>query len=124
MKNSLPQSDELIRKSAGDSLLKAHDYWSKKRIIFNLIVGAVGLLATILYASIFTIFDLMGILTWGFVANGLYSFGYSLESYIITNHPNVKFDHIRHLLFWTGTFLYCVVSFVFVYEYYLNIGTI
>ena len=124
MKDFLPQTDELTKKSLGDSLLASHDYWLQKRILFNFIVGAVGLLATILYAPIFTIFDLMGIFMWGFIANGLYSFGYVLESYMITNHPKIKFDGFRNLLFWTGTSLYSAVSFVFAYVYYLNIETI
>ena len=124
MKDLLPKDEQLTKDVLGNSLLEAHAYWLKKRLIFNIIVGTVGLIATILYSQSLSIFDLMGILMWGLVANGLYSFGYAIESYIITKHPNIKFENIRGLLFWVGTLLYSVSSFLFAYEYYLNIESI
>jgi hypothetical protein len=116
MTDLLPQLDELSMSKLESSLLDAHSYWLKKRLIFNLIVGAVGLLAIILYAKVFTLFDLIGIVLWGFVANGLYSFGYVIESYMITKYPKVKFRNVRFLFFYVGTFLYSLVTFIYAQE--------
>lgn len=120
MTDPLPQVDELSKSKLESSLLDAHSYWLKKRLIFNLVVGGVGLLATINYAKVFTLFDFIGIVLWGFVANGLYSFGYVIESYMITKYPKVKFSNVRFLLFYVGTFIYSLVTVIYAQEYFLN----
>jgi hypothetical protein len=118
MTDFLPPVDELLNNRSESSLRDAHSYWLKKRIIFNLVVGAVGLIATIIYATVFTLFDFIGILLWAFVANGLYSFGYVIESFVITKYPKVKFNNARFMLFYVGTFMYSMVTFIYAQEYF------
>ncbi len=124
MEDSLSKIEEVSKNGLEASLLDAHNYWLRMRLFFNLIVGAAGTLATLLYAETFTTFDLLGILMWGFVANGLYSSGYSLESYVITQHPKVKFRNYRFLLFYIGTLLYSFVSFFYAQLYYSSFAII
>jgi len=106
-------------KVPGQKLLNSHRYWSKKRILFNIIVGAAGIISVLLVlGSDLAIFDLFGIVMWGVVANAMFSFGYILESYIISKsngHRDLQGN--RETLFWLGTIAYVIVGFVFLAMY-------
>ena len=110
-------------RSMGLKLLESHRYWSRKRILFNIIVGLCGLASVIIFVgNETTLFDLFGMIVWGFVANGLYSTGYILDSYIISNSrgENSLGDN-KVYLFWIGTIAYVIVGFVFVMMYSLPV---
>ena len=60
MSNSLFEETEEDQ-AAGLKLLAAHRYWSRKRILFNIIVGVAGIISVLLFiGSETTLFDLCG----------------------------------------------------------------
>ena len=105
----------------GLKLLESHRYWSRKRILFNIIVGLGGLFSVILFVGDdTTLFDFFGMIAWGFVANGLYSTGYILDSHMILNSKGKRsLGDNRVYLFWIGTIAYVIVGFFFVMMYSL-----
>ena len=110
-------SDE--EKVPGQKLLDAHRYWSKKRILFNIIVGSAGIISVlVVLGTSITIFDLFGIVVWGVVANAMFSFGYILESYMISKSNGQRdLQGNREVLFWLGTIAYVIVGFLFLLMY-------
>lgn len=118
MNNSIFDNSEEDR-NVGLKLLESHRYWSRKRILFNIIVGVAGLISVILFlGSDTTLFDLFGMIVWGVVANGLYSTGYILDSYIIIDSKGERsLGDKRVILFWIGTIAYVIVGFLFVMMY-------
>jgi hypothetical protein len=118
MTDILPEIDDASKNNPESTLLDAYKYWGKKRLLFNLIVGVTGVVAIFLYARTFSLLEFVDILIWGIVANGLFSFGYAFESYVIVKHPKANFKNIRFLLFYIGTFLYCLVTFILAQEYF------
>jgi preprotein translocase subunit SecY len=119
MNNTLPESEQLINEHLGIKVLDSYNYWSKKRLLFNILVGLAGLYPTIFCSFLFSMFDLFGILMWGFVANAGYSFGYVIESFVITKTNGVKsLSRYRNLLFWLGTISYVIVTISFGYLYF------
>ncbi|MBL0359000.1 MAG: hypothetical protein IPP72_20010 [Chitinophagaceae bacterium] len=119
MENYIPESEQLVNELAGMKLLDSHHYWAKKRLLFNIIVGVAGLIATLEFASNLSVFDVLGILMWGFVANAFYSTGYVIESYVIVKTSGLRnLKKIRKLLFWAGTIAYALVSLFFATNYF------
>ena len=118
MSNSLFEETEEDQ-AAGLKLLAAHRYWSRKRILFNIIVGISGAISVLLFLGLdFTLFDLLGMILWGIVANGLFSIGYVLDSYIISHSKGERsLQDNRGILFWIGTIAYVIVGFLFVMVY-------
>lgn len=104
---------------SGKKLVESNNFWLKKRKLFNLFVGISGLLATLQFISIIDLFDCLGIIAWGIVANALYSFGYVLESYIITKSDGKKdLSESRIILFWTGTICYTILTALYATCYF------
>jgi len=112
------EEDQIV----GLKLLESHRYWSRKRILFNIIVGLGGVFSVLLFVGEeTTLFDLFGMMLWGIVANAFYSTGYILDSYIISRSKGEKsLQDIRGLLFWIGTIAYVVVGFLFVMMYSIS----
>jgi len=106
-------------KISGQKLLGSHRYWSKKRILFNIIVGSAGIISVgLVLGTDLVIFDLFGIILWGVVANAMFSAGYILESYIISISKGQRDLHDnRDILFWIGTIAYVIVGFMFLLMY-------
>ena len=106
----------------GLKLLESHRYWSRKRILFNIIVGAGGVFSVLLFVGEeTTLFDLFLMMLWGIAANAFYSTGYILDSYIISRSKGEKsLQDIRGLLFWIGTITYVIVGFLFVMVYSIS----
>jgi len=119
MENYIPETEQLQNENTGIQLLEAHQYWAKKRLLFNIIVGVAGLIATLEFASSISVFDILGILMWGFVANAFYSTGYVIESYVIAQTGGARnLKKFRNPLFWAGTIAYALVSLFFATNYY------
>ena len=95
-------SDEDI--ALGLKLLEAHRFLNKKRLLFNAVVGIAGLLSVLLFFGLkLTILDVIGFIIWSVVANALYSFGYVLDSYLITTSGGAKsLADGRLIWFWLG----------------------
>ena len=106
-------------KVSGQKLLDSHRYWSRRRILFNIIVGSAGLISVLLVLGTgLTIFDLFGIFMWGVVANAMFSVGYIVESYIIAKSKGQRdLQGNRDILFWMGTIAYVIVGFIFLLMY-------
>ena len=106
-------------KISGQKLLDSHRYWSRTRILFNIIVGSAGIISVLLVLGTgLTIFDLFGIVMWGVVANAMFSVGYIVESYIIAKSKGQRdLQGNRDILFWMGTIAYVIVGFIFLLMY-------
>ena len=106
-------------KVSGQKLLDSHRYWSRRRILFNIIVGTAGIISVLLVLGTgLTIFDLFGIVMWGVVANAMFSIGYIVESYIIAKSKGQRdLQGNRDILFWIGTIAYVIVGFMFLLMY-------
>jgi hypothetical protein len=123
MEHSIFDEVDPQEQSTAIKLLESYRYWNKNRLLFNIIVGLAGLASIILFSFFaFTLFDIFGIVAWGIVANGLYSFGFLWEAMIITKSKgdrNLKTN--RSLLFWAGTIAYVLVSISFAFEYFMAV---
>ena len=108
----------------GNKLTESNIFWLKKRLLFNIIVGVSGLISVSKFFNMVTVFDVLGIIIWGIVANALYSFGYVAESVVIdkTNGRN-DLKKFRILLFWIGTSFYVIATVLYTHLYYYSILT-
>lgn len=106
----------------GEKLVNSNNFWLKKRLLFNFLVGIFGLLTTLKFTNLMNSFDYIGIIIWGIVANVFYSFGYVLESFIIKKSNGKKdLSKNRIILFWLGTICYIIITVYFAnfYFYYI-----
>ncbi|MBO6515879.1 MAG: hypothetical protein JJ975_04940 [Bacteroidia bacterium] len=102
-----------------NTLREAITWWESKRLIFNLIVGLVGGLATLIFMTHFGLFDLAGVLMWGVVANIMYSVGLVLEIWNYHYFNNrLTMTNWRWPLFVLGTVAYAIVSWIYAKLYY------
>jgi hypothetical protein len=62
------------------SLNAALDWWEKKRLWFNLIVGISGLIVIVIFYSSFQFVNLIGAVFYGVLMNIMYSLGFFLEA--------------------------------------------
>lgn len=104
-----------------EKIIEAHNYWYKHRLQFNILVGLSGLCGLLLFGfftyDLYTIsFILLGSIMWGLVANGLYSLGFELDSFIIKSTNGKKsLGNNRVILYGVGTILYILVSLFFTF---------
>ena len=101
------------------SLTESHGYWLNYRIFFNLIVGLAGIIPVLLYLQHLRLSILCGITIWGVIANGLYSFGVVLEGLVITKTERARdFKRIRPILFWLGTLVFALLTFLCAFVFF------
>jgi hypothetical protein len=121
MKHFVFEEENLQDQNVALQLLESYRYWGRKRLVFNIVVGLAGLGATIQFSNFsIDLFDVFGMIAWGVVANGLYTFGFLWESVIIIKSKgarNLKAN--RNFLFWVGTLVYVFVSIFFASVYFL-----
>lgn len=121
-KDSILIHNDIETELMGLQLIVSHDYWLKKRLVFNILVGLAGLYPMIFFFELNALFNLMGVILWGIVANAFYSIGYVLESYIITKSKGKKgLKPYRNLLFWLGTISYVLFTLAFGMIYFIAI---
>jgi len=98
----------------GIKLTESLSYWEKRRLHFNIIVGAAGLTGMLLFIfprwGILP-YDVFGAICWGIMANVLYSLGYVLESIALKLNV-LNTANLRNLFFIGGTVAYALVSFL------------
>ncbi|MDO5980032.1 hypothetical protein [Flavivirga spongiicola] len=96
-------------------------WWEKKRITFNVVVGISGLISfMVLSPNYFGITEIIGILTWGILANILYSSGILIEIFnFYYFNDKVKFFKFRFGFYIFGSLLYCAVTFIYPFLYYI-----
>ena len=111
MENKSFEINDIIK----DKIFKSFLFWEKKRLLFNILVGITGLLVLFyLYKFTFfyfTLFEIVGVFIWAFVANAMYSIGFVSESIIIYYSSGRKdYSNIRLYFFYFGTLLYILFS--------------
>lgn len=84
MKNSIPAIEELEGDMTGNKLIESHQFWLKRRIAYNIIVGLTGVMSCIAFLFLGPLILLFGAIVWGITMNAFYSLGYVVESYMIT----------------------------------------
>lgn len=98
-------------------------WWEKQRLIFNIAVGITGISSLIIISPyFFGITEIIGIFIWGIIANIFYSSGILIE--IINLHyfnKKVKFFKFRFAFYLFGSILYCLVTFVYPFLYYISL---
>ncbi|UPT69097.1 MAG: hypothetical protein M0D57_10975 [Sphingobacteriales bacterium JAD_PAG50586_3] len=87
----------------GLMLLESFRFWEgRRRLIYNVCVGFVGLFAFVVNPYFF-IFILFGGFFYGVFANAFYTLGYGLDSIIIHNSKGKwSLAEYRELLYWGG----------------------
>ncbi|HYG50522.1 MAG TPA: hypothetical protein VD905_06445 [Flavobacteriales bacterium] len=101
------------KEQIAEKLMDAHAFWLRRRFFFNAAVGLCGLIPLISFISFFPQAALLGAIIWGLVANGLFSLGYAIESYHIIRSGGLgDLKTTREYMFWMGTLLYCVVTYM------------
>jgi hypothetical protein len=75
------EQQDLFNEQEDKSLLTAFGWWEKRRLIYNLIVGATGVVCIIILSlfPFLELIDLAGIVIYGIVANMFYSLGFLIE---------------------------------------------
>lgn len=119
---NLNADDEIVKADPLVSfhLFSSYTFWHQHRLTFNIIVGIAGFVPTLLFFNSVTLFDVLGIVLWGLVANVFYSVGYSIESFFITKTKGkTTFIKYRSFLFWLGTVSYALVSIYYAFAYFL-----
>lgn len=111
MENGIPEAEQLEDELVGELLFESHYYWFKKRLLFNILVGLSGFLC-LFFSSFNLFFFIPSLIIWAVIANALYSLGYVLESYLITQSARGKgfSKSFRKLLFWSGTLAYMAAT--------------
>ncbi len=90
--------------------LSAFAWWEKRRLLYNVIVGAAGILAIVFFTG-FTFINIPGIILYGIIANLFYSLGFLLE--MIARYyfrSTINFSPRRRMIFWTGVLFSIVVT--------------
>lgn len=123
MDNPPPRDLHLKEQLLGLQLTGAHEYWHRKRLLFNIIVGLAGGVSLLLvsgFGMMLGLFDFFGAVTWGLVANAFYSTGYVLDSWVIARSGGKQsLTPYRNGLFWLGTIAYTLVSIWFCLGYFV-----
>ncbi|MCB9222852.1 MAG: hypothetical protein R2780_10935 [Crocinitomicaceae bacterium] len=109
--------DEILDSEKNDStVLRIFQWWEKKRIIYNLILGLAGLISMLMISPGFTGFELFGIVMWGLFANLCYSIGFLIEManlYYLKGRYDLSSVRMAFFLFGTGFAGFCTFFFPF-----------
>ncbi len=116
--------DTLESKATKDSpIFDALSWWEKKRIWFNVVVGASGFTMIFLFSTSFDFFSLLGILIYGFTLNMFYSIGFLLEAF---NEYYLKTSFVlkdlRLVFFIGGTIVSALLTIFWAFTYYAIVG--
>lgn len=102
-------------------LMSGFVWWEKKRLLYNILTGLAGLIIVLSFGIYsFGLFDLFGILLWGFVANVFYCIGFVIEpilKYYLKR--DIDFSEKRPVLFWIGTVFSIIVTISYGFLYYI-----
>lgn len=95
-------------------------WWEKKRLWFNIIVCSTGIICIlVMNLGFFLIFDFIGIVIFGIVANVFYSTGILVELLdIYYLRGKLKLYDYRLLFFIIGTLATCYFTIIIAIEHY------
>ena len=100
------ENKDLFTDETNKSLLAAFAWWEKRRLIYNLIVGAVGILILIYANWSIDVSEIIGIIFYGVTVNLFYCLGFIFEvaaKYYFKS--NDDFSKHRNSLFVLGVIL-------------------
>ena len=117
-----PVKEDLI----GLQLLNVYSFWSRKRVLFNIIVAIAAISATLLAThDDFYLDDLISPVIFLLGSNVLYGIGYAIDSFIIVKSNGQKsLGQYRMALFATGIFLYALMGGILLFGYLMSIPPI
>ena len=96
------EEKDLFSEKEDKSLLAAFGWWEKKRIYYNIAVGAAGIIV-LAFDQSFNPPYLIGIIIYGIVANLFYSLGFLIETGLkYYSKSEIDFSSRRNTLFWAG----------------------
>ena len=99
----------------------AFTWWEKRRLMYNLIVGVLGILCLVSYGMMtINIIGWLNILFFGISLNAFYFFGFGTEMLLKKYFKaDIDFAGLRSVLFWSGTILsvFLVLGISFLAEF-------
>lgn len=107
------ENKPLTDNDTDSSLLSAFAWWEKKRLVYNMVLFVIGIIPVLSFDSI-DLFDLIGILLYGLLANVFYCLGFFIEiSFKLYFKSDKYFNSKREPLFWAGLiFSVCLTAFL------------
>lgn len=107
------EQQDLFSDKEDKSLLSAFAWWEKRRLAYNLIVGATGVICVFILSLIpfLELINLIGIIIYGIIANMFYSLGFVIEigaKYYFRS--KMDFTEKRKILFVIGLVLSVLVT--------------
>lgn len=94
--------------------MEAFKWWEKRRIWYNVILGATGVVSLLLLAPPIDQFVVIGVLMWAAFANLCFSIGFLLEMFNL-HYLKGRYDlqNLRLSLFLLGTGFAALATFFF-----------
>jgi|SRR5688572_22179276 len=94
------------------SLLAAFGWWEKRRLAYNLVIGACGIIVLILVKLSLDPAVIIDILLYGIIVNLFYTLGFLIE--VVSRYyfkSDRDFSKSRDGLFWTGLVISILITF-------------
>jgi nicotinamide riboside transporter PnuC len=108
------ENKDLFTNEEDKSLLNAFGRWEKKRLFYNTVVGAAGILTTVLSSQKIDILYLIGIIFYGVAANLFYCPGFLTEVAIkYYFKSDIDFSDKRNAFFWIGLIFSLLITLAF-----------
>lgn len=107
------EQQDLFSDKEDKSLLSAFAWWEKRRLAYNLIIGATGVICVFILSLIpfLELTDLIGIVAYGIIANMFYSSGFLIE--VAAKHyfrSKMDFTEKRKIFFAIGLILSVLIT--------------
>ncbi len=97
------ENKDLFNNDPDKSLLTAFAWWEKKRIIYNVVVGAAGIYFLFSGGWDLNIIEFIGAIIYGIISNLFFCLGFLIEIGVKHYFKSEKdFSKKRELLFWLG----------------------
>ena len=96
------EDTDLFNDNTDKTLLAAFAWWERRRVLYNVSVGAAGIFV-LFRLPFFSVIDFVGVLLFGIIANLLYSLGFLTE--VAAKHylkSNIDFTEKRKIIFSIG----------------------
>lgn len=101
-------------------LIESINWWEKKRLWFNLIIGILGITCIVtMNNGHFSFSEFLQIILYGLVANIFYTAGIMVEIfnfYYFGGRLNI--NRLRLFFFMMGTLVTCFTTYIYAFSYY------
>jgi hypothetical protein len=96
-----------------EKIMSALTWWEKKRILFNLIVGALGVIGVFISPISMLKINILAVIFYGLMANLFYSVGFLLEAFDLYYFKSkLQLFRFRLVLFVIGLLVVGLVTFL------------